>query len=44
MKTLVPLTADSRYMWLDGEYILHFSVKEVAYEYRSLYGGIVIPI
>ena len=44
MKTINPLTEETRYVWMDGEYIIHFTVKANAEQYRTYHGGIVIPI
>lgn len=44
MKTLTPLTEKTRYVWMDGEYVIHFTVKQCVEQYQIYYGGIVLPI
>jgi hypothetical protein len=29
---------------MDGEYVIHFTVRECADQYQKYYGGIVIPV
>lgn len=44
MKILTPLTEQTRYVWMDGEYVIHFQVKECAEQYAIYHGGVVIPV
>lgn len=44
MKILTPFTKKTCYVWMDGEYVIHFTARECAEQYRIYYGGIVIPV
>lgn len=44
MKNLTPLTEKTRYVWMNGEYVIHFVVKECAEQYALYHKGIVISV
>lgn len=44
MNVLTPLTNTTRYVWVDGEFVIHFNVKDCAYQYQMYHGGIVVPV
>lgn len=44
MISLNPKTEKSKYVWMDGQYQIFFTVRNCAEQYRIYYSGIVIPI
>lgn len=44
MISLNPQTNKTKFVWMDGNYEIFFTLKEVADQYQMYHNGIVIPI